>query len=202
MKSSVLHYFHAYGKVCLTISAHRVFRSPPTSTYITSLATMYPPPDTISTQMWVVGMALCLPANRDSGTKRRGRTVANDRAFACMEKVGPFIDKLPIEQLTWDGPIDDPAWSTTGQFLMNEEALEALVHNLGRLEAKSHLAVNTLSNLIDHAQAAGKFVTWTYPTEPNPLVNELRRIRKLAAANDGSAGLYKAYKKVFNTGKL
>ena len=192
-KNHALCYFHAYSKVCLTISAERILRAPKLSSCVATCS--YPRQESATiTHMWAVGMALCLPVNRDLGTKKRGRKVARGRMANCLQKAFAPVDKMPQEQLLFFcpvAPIETNASYPSGQWLMNEDVLDQTLLKLQLLEDDSRLGILAITNLIE----------CTDPVYANT-VKSLRRIRKLAAANDGSAGLYKAYKKVFNTGSL
>jgi hypothetical protein len=142
--------------------------------------------------MWAVGMALCLPANRDSGTRRRGRVVAEGRSNSYLKVISNHVDTLPAEKLLWEFPVEGIA----GQYIMNEDALDQLLIKLRLMEHKSKagvVAVNAMIETCNNGLLEGR------DTE---LIKSLKRLRKLAAAHDGSAGLYKAYKEVFNTGSL
>jgi hypothetical protein len=190
-KNHALCYFHAYGKVCLTISAQRIWRAPGLSAHEATPKAV----DAHATHMWIVGMALCLPCNRDSGTKRRGRNVAEGRAISCLEEMGALVDGLPAKQLLWKHPVDFSS-KTTGQFLMNEDALVRTLIKLRLMEIDSNLGIQTITDMIETRDSR------LIKGRDDKLIRSLRKIRKLAAAHDGSAGLYKAYKKVFTTGSL
>jgi len=189
-RDSTIRYFHAYGKVCLTIVGRRILRAPEVTSHTATL--QLPPVDgRYSTNMWVVGMALCLPCNRDSGTKKRGKVVAEGRAKSCIEEMCKRVNNLPADQLVWYCPVQ--VSHTPGQFLMNEDVLEQLLSKLRLMENNSTLGIQAITNMIGGL---------TYKDGDFEVIKSLRRIRKVAAAYDGSAGLYKAYKKVFNTGSL
>lgn len=183
-KNRALCYFHAYGKVCLTISAQRIWRAPGLSAHEATPKAV----GAYATHMWAVGMALCLPTNRDTGTRRRGRVVAEGRAQSCCTEMSEHVDVLPSKQLAWRSPIEP---NTAGQYLMNEDALDHLLSKLRLMEHKSRAGVIAVDAMIN--RGGGLYLV---------LINTLKRLRKLAAAHDGSAGLYKAYKEVFNTGSL
>jgi hypothetical protein len=194
-RKSTIRYFHAYGKVCLTVVGHRIQRAPnmtaldATHTMMHTLAT---PTGIHDTNIWAVGMALCLPANRDSGTRVRGKVVAAGRVNCCLHEMCPCVDTLPESDILWRHPVDSMN-RATGQYIMNEDALEKSLLKLEQMERDSMTGVRALTVMIENSNSKGR---------DDKLLNTLRRIRKLAAANDGSAGLYKAYKEMFNTGSL
>jgi len=182
-RNNTIRYFHAYGKVCLTIVGQRILRSPfepALNVTLVHSATANP------TNMWAVGMALCLPAKRDTGTRRRGKAVAEGRARAQLDEVCGDADKLPLAQLEWE-----PFETGVGQFPMTTTYLDTLLNHLRYLESESTLGVRAISHLIE-SSASSMCVA---------LLQSLQRIRKLAMAHDG-AGLYRKYKQVFDTGHL
>ena len=64
------------------------------------------------------------------------------------------------------------------------------------MEIDSNLGIQTITDMIETRDSR------LIKGRDDKLIRSLRKIRKLAAAHDGSAGLYKAYKKVFTTGSL
>jgi hypothetical protein len=100
------------------------------------------------------------------------------------------VDVLPSKQLVWRSPIEP---NTAGQYLMNEDALDHLLSKLRFMEYKSKAGVVAVDAMINRVERLELDLV---------LINTLKRLRKLAAAHDGSAGLYKVYKEVFNTGSV
>ena len=203
MKNQVLQYFHAYGKVCFTICAQRIYRDK-----VESLASISVFPEEllmngdVATEMWAVGMALALPKHKDGGTRSRGRTIAKGRSMAVADYSSSYIQKLPQTQLTIDGGL--MLGPVNGEFLMNTSELDKLINQLNSLEDGKEIldaAINLLIAGLENDPRTAH-IDFKSLDEISNLTKDLKRVRKLAAAHDGSARLYRTYKNVFVHGKV